>query len=75
MPQRYCLLGTEHNSVRVMRKSNSLRPLREYGATLRHYAIYREFISGRGLGRFHNATDERYLVEHRNDPYWVNRGR
>lgn len=70
MYQKYELIGTTHRGVRVTSKSMSLSKLREYGATLKYYAIYRMYTS---KGQFHNATDEHFLVEHHNDPYWINR--
>ena len=72
------LLGTTTGCVRVMLRSRSVRLLRQRamaynvrGDTLKHWAIYRLFVNGRP---FHNATDEKYLVEHWRDPYWLNRG-
>ena len=38
---------------------------------LRYWAVYR---SHSVHGPFHNATDERYLLCHHEDPYWLNRG-
>ena len=67
----YCLLGSDKNQCRVMRKSNDQFALREYGLTLNEYAIYRNMWQGRN---FHNATDERFLIEYYNSPYWNNRG-
>ena len=68
----YELIGTTHNNVRTASKSASLPALRKYGAALKYYAIYQVHTS---KGQFHNATDEHFLVEHHNDPYWINRER
>lgn len=72
------LLGTTTGCIRIMLKARSVQALRAkartyniQGDTLKHWAIYRPFVQGRP---FHNATDERYLVEHWQDPYWLNRG-
>jgi len=68
------LIGTTHNNVRVLYKG-SLAKLRRIAkdpkANLKHSAIYRQVV---GSETFHNATDERFLVEHYHDPYWLNRG-
>ncbi|MHA2067586.1 MAG: hypothetical protein ACXABY_24745 [Candidatus Thorarchaeota archaeon] len=66
------LLGTTQQTVRVMHKG-SLLNLRRWAQVqdLKFYAIYRDYWQ---LRRFHNATDKRFLIEHRNDPYWLNRG-
>ena len=71
------LLGTTSGCVRVMLKGTLpelRRKAKAYkcnGDSLKHWAIYRAYVQGRP---FHNATDERFLIEHHNDPYWLNRG-
>lgn len=64
---RYHLLGTTKNSVRTHYESTSLKELREFGSQLRYYSIYKQYHNGR---MFHNATDENFLVEHKDDPFW-----
>lgn len=71
MAKIYCLLGSDTGQCRVIKNDNSLPRLRSYGATLAHYAIYHNMVNGRN---FHNSTDEKFLVEYHNDPYWQNRG-
>lgn len=69
----YELLGTHKNKGRILIARATVAELRSeaIGLELDHWAIYKAFVSGRP---FHNATDEAYLVEHFNDPYWLNRG-
>lgn len=69
--KKYCLLGSDKLQCRVISQSNSLQELRNYGSSLAHYAIFFNMWQGRN---FHNSTDERFLVEYHNDPYWINRG-
>ena len=64
------LLGTDKRQCRTMRRG-SFPQLVTYGRTLQRWAIYWERMI---WGEFHNSTDERYLVAHWNDHYWLNRG-
>jgi len=69
----YELLGTTKGRVRYLLHGVTVEEVRrkvaEWGFI--SYAIYKTSVNGR---RFHNATDEDFLVEHFNDPYWLNRG-
>jgi len=67
------LIGTSEACGRTMVEHQSIDALRERARKLKlkHWAIYRDSVRGR---KFHNATDEDYLVEHFNSPYWLNRG-
>jgi len=64
------LLGTNKKQCRVMRQG-SFPQLVVFGRHLAHWAIYHERMM---WGLFHNGTDERYLVIHWKDHYWINRG-
>ena len=66
------LLGTHQGQIRTMFEG-TLPKVRHFAKVnnLKHWAIYRPYFQGRP---FHNATDERYLIEHCNSPYWLNRG-
>lgn len=71
------LLGTTTGGSRILLRG-TLEQLRMLAVDcrcneepLRHWAIYRGWMQS---VRFHNATDERFLIEHHNDPYWLNRG-
>ena len=65
------LLGSDQINCRTMFEG-TLAKARKFAHVnnLAHWAIYRPFVHGRP---FHNATDERYLIEHSNSPYWLNR--
>lgn len=65
MPQ---LLGSTKSGMAVLYKGR-LSYLRKIAKALRRWAIYRDYVQGRP---FHNATDERYLIDH-DDLYWHNR--
>ena len=66
------LLGTDQRGCRVGRSGRPGK-LQVWAKAqgLRFWAIYRSHTMG---GPFHNATDERYLLWHHQDPYWLNRG-
>lgn len=66
---RYYLMGTDKRNCAVGRYGNSLPKLRQFGATLKGYAIYHEMVNGR---HFHNATDPAFLIEYHNDTFWEN---
>ena len=66
------LLGTDKRQSRTMFEGTLVKARRFAKVNnLAHWAIYQPFYKGRS---FHNATDESYLIEHCNDPYWLNRG-
>lgn len=65
----YYLMGKTKKQAATGLKG-TLQQCREYGKHLESYAIYKGFYNGR---RFHNTTDERFLVEHKNSAYWINR--
>ena len=66
------LLGTDRYNCRVLLRGRPRKLKAQAMAQgLRHWAIYRSCTVH---GPFHNATDERYLLWHHEDPYWLNRG-
>ena len=66
------LIGTDRLCCRTM-YTGTMRKAKQMAAAnnLKHWAIYRQYVNGR---IFHNSTDPAYLVEHHNDPYWLNNG-
>ena len=64
------LLGTNKRQCRVMIEG-SFPQLVTAGRDLQRWAIYHAYMM---WGPFHNSTDERYLVAHWQDHYWINRG-
>jgi len=71
------LLGSTTGNVRVLLKGtvNQLRARAKVykcnGHPLKHWAIY---VCYTKWGHFHNATDDRFLVEHWQDLFWLNNG-
>ena len=66
------LLGTDRHGCRVLLRGRAEKMgAQAIAQGLRHWAIYRGCTV---QGPFHNATDERYLLWHHEDPYWLNRG-
>ena len=65
----FCLIGTSNN-IRQMLYGDSVEQLEVLASErdLDFFAIYRNDP------KFHSATQEEFLVCHRNDPYWINRG-
>ena len=64
------LIGSDQLCCRTM-YTGTMRKVKQMAAAnnLKHWAIYRQYVNGR---IFHNATDPAYLVEHNNDPFWLN---
>lgn len=66
------LLGSDHIGCQTLIRGTLRRVKRiAHARNLKHWAIYRTMYKGR---RFHNATDSDFLIEHHDDPYWLNRG-
>ena len=64
------LTGCNHNGCIVQMKHANIKILRSYGRLLQYYSIYKEYHAG---VEFHDSTDERFLIEWENEPYWRNR--
>ena len=64
------LIGTTTNQC-VVSHTGSFPELVSFGRSLAYWAIFWDHLSH---GQFHNATDDRYLVAHWRDPFWLNCG-
>ena len=64
------LIGTTTNQC-VVSHTGSFPELVSLGRALAYWAIFWDHLSH---GPFHNATDDRYLVAHWRDPFWLNCG-
>lgn len=67
--KRFCLIGSGSNVRRIF-YANSEREAEAWASTagLEYFAIYRNDA------KFHGAHQKEFLLYHRNDPYWINRG-
>jgi hypothetical protein len=64
------LMGTDKIGCRTMFEG-TIQKARNFASVndLRFWSIYRPMFKGRN---FHNATDPDFLIEHNNDPFWLN---